>query len=71
MNATDLVDRVMADVRAILRNYEPSMSRHALDVFLGDFERDLHRAIGDLIEREIGWARLEWEHEMEDAQVSP
>jgi hypothetical protein len=72
-----LFDDVMASVRTLLKQASPhfaNMSRHDLDVFLGDFERDLGRALDDLdaqneraIENEIEWAREDWEQERREA----
>jgi hypothetical protein len=50
---TDIfVHRVLTRVRDLLKR-EPrftTMTRDDLDIFLGDFERDLRRDLGDLID---------------------
>jgi hypothetical protein len=75
MTAADLVDNVMMRVRTIIRRHEPCASRHMLDVSLGDFERDLRHDLDRMeyenerdIEREIRWAREEWEEERREEE---
>jgi hypothetical protein len=69
MSAPTLVDNVMANVRAILRQVPPfaDMPRYQLDLHLADLERDLRRdlecAIDFEVEGAIQEARVDWEDE--------
>ena len=72
MTTDQLLDNVMADLRALFRQ-EPRLAgvtRYALDLLLGDFERRLRDDLDELdaqierdIQLEVDWAREDWDQE--------